>query len=101
MAPQAAEYPKPSREMWQISGGMTPLPMPAEERSRGAEKGFKLASWITSKLMVQYENLRYQKLAMIKALPMQFLHNFYLLMASCEINDATYIVDTARTEGYK
>jgi hypothetical protein len=51
--------------------------------------------------MVQYEYIRYQKIALIKALLMQTMHNIYLLMASCEINDATYIVDPARTGGYK
>jgi hypothetical protein len=44
------------------------------------------------KLKVGYENLRYQKIALIKALPVQTMHNIYLLMASCEISDATYIV---------
>jgi len=57
-----------------------------------------LASWITSKLVVQYENLRHQKIALIKALPMQMMYNIYLLMASCEITD---IVDPIKTEDYK
>jgi hypothetical protein len=47
------------------------------------------------------KTLRYQKIALIKALPIQMMYNIYLLMASCGINDATYIVDPARTEGYK
>jgi hypothetical protein len=49
--------------------------------------------------MGQYENLRYQKLALINALPMQILHNIYLLMASCGINDAIFIVDPEPIKG--
>ncbi len=46
-------------------------------------------------------DLRCQKIALIKALVMQMMQNIYILMASCEINDATFIVDSARADGYK
>jgi hypothetical protein len=45
--------------------------------------------------------LRCLKIAMIQVLPMQMMQNIYILMVSCEINDATYTVDSARADGYK
>ncbi len=51
--------------------------------------------------MDQFKNLRCQKIALIKALPMQMMHNIYILILSCEINDSTYIVDSVRADGYK
>jgi hypothetical protein len=32
---------------------------------------------------------------------MQMMKNIYSLMVSCEINDAIYIVDSAKTDDYK
>jgi hypothetical protein len=49
--------------------------------------------------MVQNENRRYQKLALTNALPMQILHNIYLIMASCGISNAIYIVDPEAIKG--
>jgi hypothetical protein len=45
----------------------------------------------------QYEKVRYQKIALVKALLIQMMQNIYILMVSYEINDATDIVDSART----
>jgi hypothetical protein len=60
-----------------------------------------LASGIKSKQVDQYKNLRYQKIALTKSLLMKMMQPIYMLMWLCKINDATYIVDSARTDGYK
>jgi hypothetical protein len=40
-------------------------------------------------------------MALIKTLPMQIMQNIYILLASFEINDAAYKVDSAKADGYK
>jgi hypothetical protein len=48
---------------------------------------------IAAKVMVQSENLWYQKIALISALLMQTLRNIYLFLGECCIDYAVYIVD--------
>jgi hypothetical protein len=105
MVPQAGGYPKPSCGMWQISGGRWQIsggmksfraPAIAFRRHR---IGLRIGVTNYIKTNGPIGELKVPKVSPDQGLVMQLLQNIYLIMVSCEINDATYIVDPARTEG--